>query len=102
MILPLRVLGSKAQNRTSAGRAIDPIVTETCSISAERKSGEGDCPERSVTKQTIASPLISSGRATTAASATDAWLTSALSISIELNRCPATLMTSSTRPSTQI
>ncbi len=56
-------------------------------------------PERD--EATMASPLISSGRATTAASATAGWLTSALSISIVLKRWPATLMTSSTRPSTQ-
>ena len=63
--------------------------------------GEDEWPERRVTKHTIASPLISSGRATTAASPTDGWPTSTLSISMELRRWPATLITSSTRPRTQ-
>ena len=52
-------------------------------------------------KAEIAVPLSSSGFPTTAASATEGWLTNALSISIVPKRCPATLMTSSTRPMIQ-
>ena len=79
-----------------------PIVCATCSQSCRRSSSLGVLPVRSVQNTTIASPLISSGRDTTAASATAVWLTSALSISMVLSRCLATLMTSSTRPSTQM
>src|SRR5271170_915778 len=86
MILPLRVLGNKCVKRTSEGRAMEPIVLATNSINSLRSSLLGSWPTRSATKQTIASPLISSGRATTAASATAGWLTSTLSISMELRR----------------
>ena len=49
----------------------------------------------------MAWPFISSGRPTTAASATLGWATSADSISAEPRRWPLTLMTSSTRPMSQ-
>ncbi len=53
----------------------------------------------STTKAQIASPVVSSGRPTTAASATSSvWLTSADSISIVPMRWPLTLSTSSMRP----
>src|SRR5215831_4749776 len=58
IIFPLRVLGSRSQKRTSAGRAMVPMVTATCSIKEERNCGDGLCPERRVTKQMIASPFI--------------------------------------------
>ena len=55
----------------------------------------------SVTNATMASPTRSSGRETTAASATFGLSTSALSISYVESRCPATFMTSSIRPRSQ-
>ncbi len=54
-----------------------------------------------VTKAEIAVPLSSCWRPTTAASATAGWSTKALSTSIVLILCPATFMTSSTRPRSQ-
>jgi len=58
-------------------------------------------PWRGVTKAATAWPLISWLMPITAASATDGWLTSALSTSMVPMRCPATFSTSSTRPSSQ-
>ena len=49
----------------------------------------------------MAVPVMSSGRPTTAASATLAWETSALSTSIVPMRCPETFITSSIRPMIQ-
>ena len=65
------------------------------------RSFSSGLPLLSVTNTATASPLISSGRPTAAASATCGWLTRALSISIVLRRCPATFSTSSMRPMIQ-
>jgi len=64
-------------------------------------SGDGCRPALSVTKATTACPLSSSGRPTTAASATAGWLTSALSTSMVPRRWPETFTTSSMRPMIQ-
>ena len=101
MILPERVFGSASANRTSSGLATGPISLPMWLRSSFFSSGEGFLPVLSVTKQTNACPFNSSGRPTTAASATDGWLTNALSTSAVPMRCPATLSTSSIRPTIQ-
>ena len=42
MILPLRVLGRRSAKRTSAGRAMVPIVTATCSMRATAQLARRD------------------------------------------------------------
>ena len=54
-----------------------------------------------VTKAMMACPVVSSLAPTTAASATEGWLTSDDSTSVVEMRWPETFMTSSTRPSSQ-
>ena len=66
-----------------------------------RERAPDGVPRFGVTKATIAVPVRSSGRPTTAASATCAWATSALSTSIEPMRWPETFITSSMRPMIQ-
>src|SRR5207244_3344250 len=95
MIFPLRVLGSASVKRMSSGRAKAPISLATCSRSTRLSSSLGVRLDSSVTKAAIAWPFSSSGRPTTAASATAGWLTSALSTSIVPRRWPATFTTSS-------
>ena len=101
MILPLRVFGSASVKRISSGRAMAPISFTTCSFSAPLSASSTGTPACTVTKATRAWPFRSSGRPTTAASATLGWETSALSTSIVPSRWPATFMTSSTRPMIQ-
>ena len=101
MILPLRVLGSASVKRMSSGRAMAPISCTTCSLSWARSASSAFRPACTVTNATSACPLRSSGRPTTAASATSACDMSALSTSMVPSRWPATLMTSSTRPMIQ-
>ena len=102
MILPLRVLGRLSPKRMSFGLAIGPISLPTqsrsCLAIALASSPVGR--ERfNTTKAQIASPVVSSGRPTTAASATSSVQeTSADSISIVPMRWPLTLSTSSMRP----
>ena len=102
MILPERVLGRLSPKRMSLGLAIGPISLPTqsrsCLAMALASSPTGR--ERfSTTNAQIASPVVSSGRPTTAASATSSvQLTSADSISIVPMRWPLTLSTSSMRP----
>ena len=101
MIFPLRVFGRPAANRTSSGRASEPISLATCWRSSSLSAGLAEKLFLRVTKQTRAWPLSSSGRPTTAASATAGCETSALSTSAVPIRCPETLRTSSIRPTTQ-
>ncbi len=102
MILPERVFGRLSPKRMSLGLAIGPISLPTqsrnCLAIAFASSPLGR--ERfSTTKAHTASPVVSSGRPTTAASATNSvQLTSADSISIVPMRWPDTLSTSSMRP----
>src|SRR5574337_1283789 len=98
MIFPLRVLGSVSVKRMSSGLAKAPISLATHFFSSSLSSLVGGTACSRVTKAQMACPLISSGRPTTAASATLSWATSADSTSIVLRRCPETLSTSSTRP----
>ncbi len=102
MILPERVLGRLSPKRMSFGLAIAPISLPTQSrssfaiFSASSPLGRGPL---STTKAHTASPVSSSGRPTTAASATSLlFATSADSISIVPRRWPETLSTSSMRP----
>ena len=101
MILPERVLGRSGVNMSWRGRAIGPILRATCWRSSSPRSSLGSMPDFRMTKQQIASPVISSSRPTTAASATRWSSTSALSISVVERRWPETFMTSSTRPISQ-
>ena len=102
MILPLRVLGKLSPNRMSLGLAIGPISLATQSrnnLAMALASSPVGRARLSTTKAQIASPVVSSGRPTTAASATNSvYDTNADSISIVPMRCPDTLSTSSIRP----
>src|SRR5436190_19869363 len=102
MILPERVFGRLSPKRMSFGLAIAPISLPTQSRSSLAiffaSSPVGRAPF-STTKAHTASPVRSSGRPTTAASATSSLCaTSADSISIVPRRCPDTFSTSSMRP----
>ena len=105
MIFPERVFGSLLTKRISSGLAIPPIcfTTSAQTSSWSKLAGFVEVPDFSlqVTKATIACPLISWGRPTTAASATWGWVTIALSISAVPRRWPATLRTSSILPDIQ-
>ena len=63
---------------------------------------DGSWPDLRITKAKIAWPQMASLLPTTAASATERWSTRADSTSAVLIRWPATFMTSSTRPSSQM
>ena len=77
------VVGHGQWCRSPCGRGLD----------AFRNSSDGSKPPLRVTKTVTALPLRSWGRPTAAASATAAWLTRALSISIVLRRWPDTFST---------
>ena len=85
----------------SSGTANAPISLRTWFFSSLRSSSVGSKPPAKVTNTATASPLMSCGRPTAAASATAGWLTRALSISIVLSRWPETFSTSSMRPMIQ-
>src|ERR1043166_7110523 len=70
IILPLRVLGRASAKRMSFGRAIDPTWWTTCFFNSSLSSSPACEPPLSVTNAAIASPVMSSGKPTTAASAT--------------------------------
>ncbi|MCY1232562.1 hypothetical protein D9M72_450600 [compost metagenome] len=85
----------------SLGLAIGPISLPTqlrSSVASLMASSPFGRARLSTTKAQIASPVMSSGRPTTAASATSGLATSADSISIVPMRCPDTFSTSSMRP----
>jgi hypothetical protein len=101
MILPLRVFGSASVKRICVGpRELADLLGHVLAEIFDQLSAR-ERPACSVTNTTSAWPLSSSGRPTAAASATDGCETSALSISAVPMRCPATLSTSSMRPTTQ-
>ncbi len=81
MILPERVFGRSSVRTMECGRAILPILLATCSRSSLISTLSPWTPAFSVTKATMASPTIGSGRETTADSATAGWSTRADSIS---------------------
>ena len=101
MIFPERVLGSVSVKRISAGRAMAPISLLTCARSVFSNSSSTLVPPSGLTKATIAVPVMSSGRPTTADSATSGCETRALSTSIVPMRCPEMFITSSIRPMIQ-
>src|ERR1043165_6821469 len=101
MILPDRVFARASVNLISSGRASAPISFTTCSRRVWFSASDGVCDPSSVTKATIDDPFNSSGRGTTAASATAECETRALSISAVPSLCPLTLITSSIRPMIQ-
>ena len=104
MILPLRVFGRLSAKRISSGLAIAPSCSATQSRSSFASVPPSPAPgrkPRQTTNADTASPLISCGRPTTAASAIRGCATSADSISIVPRRCPATFSTSSMRPMIQ-
>ncbi len=102
MILPERVFGRLSPKRMSLGLAMAPISLPTQSRSSLAifcaSAPLGRAPFSTTNAQT-ASPVRSSGRPTTAASATSAvFATSADSISMVPRRWPETFSTSSMRP----
>ena len=102
MILPERVFGRLSPKRMSFGLAIGPISLATqlrSSLAIFFASSPVGRGRLSTTNAQTASPVVSSGRPTTAASATSSVCeTSADSISIVPMRCPDTFSTSSMRP----
>ena len=102
MILPERVLGRLSPKRMSLGFAMGPISLATqlrSSVAIFLASSPVGRERLSTTKAQMASPVVSSGRPTTAASATSSvQLTRADSISIVPMRWPETFSTSSMRP----
>ena len=101
MIFPERVFGRESVKRISAGFAKAPISPATCSRRVFANPSSAATPLRGVTKATTAVPVISSGRPTTAASATLSWETIALSTYMVPIRWPETFITSSMRPMIQ-
>ena len=73
MILPERVFGRSAVNRTASGLAIAPIFSATCVRSTCMRSSVGSFPSRRVTNAAIAWPFSSCPFPTTAASASPGW-----------------------------
>src|SRR3989338_1622515 len=100
-----RVLGRLSPKRISSGLAIGPIslltqLRRVSAISLILAGSSGRAPF-STTKAVTASPFISCGLPTTAASATSGLAASADSISIVPRRWPETFSTSSMRPMIQ-
>ena len=101
MIFPERVFGRSPDQITRFGRASLPIRSATSSFSSPTISSLPSRSPSRVTKAQIACPVCSSLWPITAASATFGWETIADSTSAVESRWPETLITSSTRPSTQ-
>ncbi len=106
MILPERVFGSSGTSMICRGLAIGPSVFATwlrsSAMSCSPASPAVSALPRGMTNATIACPVVGSVAPTTAASATDGWLTSADSTSVVEMLWPDTSITSSTRPSSQM
>ena len=97
MILPERVFGMSETIHTFFGRAILPISLDSLdTFGRSRRSASK--PGLSATYISTALPRSSSMTGTAAASATSSTSMAADSSSFVPSRCPATLMTSSTRP----
>ena len=95
----VRMLGIAAVKYVGVGLVLLSYAGVFRDVNSTFNSFEASTPVFTVTNATTLCPFISSGLPTTAASATLAWLTSALSISEVPRRCPATLRTSSIRKS---
>src|SRR5947208_5837127 len=103
---PERVFGNIVTKCTAPGRAIAPSSRSTVSITSRRTwaSPSADATRAgslTTAKATGICPLIGSATPTTATSAIPECACTASSISRVPMRCPATLMTSSVRPSTK-
>ena len=98
MIFPERVFGMSATIQTFLGRAILPISVSIALVTAFAISALGSMPGLSDTYISTARPRNSSTTGTAAASAMSETVIVADSSSFVPSRCPATLMTSSTRP----
>ena len=98
MILPERVLGMSGTIQTFFGRAILPIRFSIAAETFSSISLLGLRPGFSATYISTARPRVSSITGTAAASAISSTVRQADSSSLVPSRCPATLMTSSTRP----
>ena len=96
-------MGSSGVSRIWRGLAMGPISRATWSRSsltnASPAAPSASFAPLTVTKATMACPVVASFAPTTAASATEGWLTSACSTSVVEMRWPEMFMTSSTRPS---
>jgi hypothetical protein len=98
MIFPDRVLGMSGTTHTCFGRAILPISTSIAVMTLPAISSLATKPGLSETYISTARPRMSSTTGTAAASATSGTVSAADSSSLVPSRCPATLITSSTRP----
>ena len=98
MILPERVFGMSETIHTFFGRAIFPISLSIASLTFCSISLLGVNPGLSATYTSTILPRSSSITGTAAASAISSTVMLADSISLVPSRCPATLITSSTRP----
>ena len=97
-ILPERVFGRRGTRAAVLNAATGPIEARTRSTSSGTiSSAPRVTPALVTTKPTGTSPLTASATPTTAHSATSGWKASTSSIAPVERRCPATLMTSSTR-----
>ena len=84
--------------QTFFGRAILPITVSIALLTLSSISLPGSKPGLSETYTSTMRPRMSSITGTAAASATSGTVSAADSISLVPSRCPATLITSSTRP----
>src|SRR5215475_11617890 len=98
MIFPDRVLGMSGTIHTCFGRAILPISVSIALVTLPAISSLATKPGLSETYISTARPRMSSMTGTAAASATSGTVSDADSSSLVPSRCPATLITSSTRP----
>ncbi len=98
MILPDRVLGMSGTIQMFFGRAIFPISVSIALITFSTMPLRGTNPGLSETYISTARPRSSSMTGTAAASAISSTVRLADSSSLVPSRCPATLITSSTRP----
>ena len=98
IILPDLVLGRSAETQTCDGRAIGPIIVVIAFLTSLTTSSPGSKPGFNDMYISGTRPLSSSIAGTAAASLTASTVRAADSSSLVPSLCPATLITSSTRP----
>ena len=98
MILPDLVFGMSGTIQMFFGLAILPMSVSIATLTLFSTSGEASKPGLSAMYISTARPRMSSTTGTAAASATSLTVSAADSSSLVPSRCPATLITSSTRP----
>ena len=98
MILPDRVLGMSGTIQMFFGRAILPMSVSIAALTLASIAGLASIPGLSETYISTTRPRMSSTTGTAAASATSGTASADDSSSLVPSRCPATLITSSTRP----